>query len=133
MQEYLENKLEVRDSSIHGRGIFTKSLIGEGEIICVIRGEVIDEAESIRREEEEGNVYIFFNGDNYIDTSKTELIKNLNHYCTPNCYVDDRDEASLFLIADREIHPGEELTIDYDYEEIYMHCGCPKCKSRRTA
>jgi len=129
---YLERELEVRESSLHGKGILTKIDIPADQIICIIEGEVIDEAECIRREDEEGNVYIFCNGDNYIDTFKTELIRNLNHFCTPNCYVDDRDESSLVLVAERDIKAGEELTIDYDYEEIYEHCNCEVCKDREA-
>jgi uncharacterized protein len=131
-RENWENELAVADSPIHGKGIFTKTDIPAGRIICIIEGEVISEAECIRREDEEGNVYIFLNGDNYIDTSGTELIKNLNHYCTPNCYVDDRDEFSLILVSERDIKAGEELTIDYDYEEIYKFCNCAACNDRRA-
>lgn len=129
---YFEKELEVSESSLHGRGILTKINIPADHAICIIEGEVIDEAECIRREDEEGNVYIFCNGDNYIDTFNTEVIKNLNHYCTPNCYVDDRDESSLILVAERDIKAGEELTIDYDYEEIYEHCNCDVCKDRKA-
>ncbi len=126
---YLLPNLEVKESSIHGKGIFTKIDIPEDEIILVIEGEVIDGNECERREEEEDNVYIFWNGDNYIDTTKNELIRHLNHICDPNCYVDDRDEHTLFLIAAKNIKAGEELTIDYDYEEIYQHCKCGDCKT----
>ena len=135
MQElnlYLENELEVKKSSVHGMGIFTKVDIPAEQVICIIKGEVIDEAECIRREDEEGNVYIFWNGDNYIDTANTEMIKNLNHFCSPNGYVDDRDESTLFLVAERDIKAGEELTIDYAYEEIYENCNCDLCKKRKA-
>ncbi|MCX7876201.1 MAG: SET domain-containing protein [Melioribacteraceae bacterium] len=121
---YYLNFLEVKDSPLHGKGLFTKVDIPKDSIICVIEGEVIDENECVRREEEEGNVYIFWNGDNYIDTSNNPLLKNLNHLCEPNCYVEDRNESSLFLIAECDIKAGEELTIDYDYEEIYETCQC---------
>ena len=132
---YLEQELEIRKSSIHGNGIFTKSNIPEGSVICAINGEVIDEAECIRREDEENNVYIFWNGDSYIDTRDTKIIKNLNHYCTPNCDVDEDENNStiLILVADREIEAGEELTIDYDYEEIYEYCNCDLCRARKSA
>lgn len=121
---YYLNLLEVRDSVLHGKGLFTSVDIPQDSIICVIEGEVIDENECIRREEEEGNVYIFWNGDNYIDTSNNPLLKNINHNCEPNCYVEDRNEHSLFLIAERDIKSGEELTIDYAYDEIYENCKC---------
>lgn len=121
---YYLNLLEVRDSNLHGNGLFTTVDIPKDSIICVIEGEVIDEDECVRREEEEDNVYIFWNGDNYIDTSKNPLLKNINHNCEPNCYVEDRNEYSLFLIAERDIQAGEELTIDYAYDEIYENCQC---------
>ncbi|MDF1612465.1 MAG: SET domain-containing protein [Stygiobacter sp.] len=121
---YYLNYLEVKNSSLHGKGLFTNVDIPAESIICVIEGEVIDENECIRREEEEGNVYIFWNGDNYIDTAKNPLLRNINHLCEPNCYVEDRNESSLFLIAERDIKAGEELTIDYDYDEIYETCQC---------
>lgn len=121
---YYINFLEVKNSPLHGKGLFTTVDIPAESIICVIEGEVIDEDECVRREEEEGNVYIFWNGDNYIDTAKNPLLRNINHLCEPNCYVEDRNETSLFLIAERDIKAGEELTIDYDYDEIYETCQC---------
>ncbi|MFA7229164.1 MAG: SET domain-containing protein [Melioribacteraceae bacterium] len=127
-----EKDLEIRDSLIHGRGIFSKVDIEAGQVICIIEGEVMSEAECIRSEDEDGNVYIFWNGDNYIDTSNTEMIRNLNHFCAPNCYVDDRDESSLILVAERDIKAGEELTIDYDYEEIYEYCNCELCREKKA-
>lgn len=127
-----EKFLLIKESSIHGRGIFTSVDIPADSLICKIEGEVIDEAECIRREEEENNVYIFWNDDSYIDTANTTLIRHLNHYCSPNCYVDDCDESSLVLVADRDIQAGEELTIDYDYEEIYQYCNCEICSERKA-
>jgi SET domain-containing protein len=122
------NKVEVRESEIHGKGIFAKESIPAGEIIMVIEGEVINEDECIRRENEEDNVYIFWNGDNYIDTAKTEVIKYINHDCDYNCEVDDKDDRSLYLLSAVDIKPGDELTIDYGYEEIYEFCQCNSCR-----
>ena len=120
--------VEVRESSIHGKGIFTSGDIPEGANIMIITGEVISEKECIRREEEENNVYIFWNGDNYIDANNSEVIKYINHKCDCNCEVDDNDESSLKLIAARDIKMGEELTIDYGYDEIYDACKCEHCE-----
>ena len=121
-----ETYIEVKSSNIHGKGLFTNKFIPKGQAIMIISGEVIDEQECIRREEE-NNVYIFWNGDSYIDTSKTEKIKYINHNCDFNCEVLDRDEISLLLVAYKDINNGEELTIDYGYEEIYKTCGCSLC------
>ena len=126
---YLEDKVEVRDSEIHGFGIFTTEFIPIGKEIMVIAGEVINEGECIRRENEEDNVYIFWNEANYIDTANTTKIKYINHDCDYNCSVCDNDENSLLLTAARDIEPGEELTIDYGYDEIYEFCSCANCRA----
>ena len=123
---FLENYLYVYDSGIHGKGLFTNIDIPENSEIMVIGGELISEEECIEREAE-GNVYIFWNDQNYIDTIKTEKIKYINHNCDFNCDVIEADEGGLILIAYRDIKAGEELTIDYGYEEIYQYCQCKNC------
>ncbi len=125
-REYLEKFLYVTESGIHGAGLFTSIKIPEGQKIMIIKGETISGDECERREEF-GNVYIFWNGENYIDTAMTDKIKFINHNCSYNCDIFDRDEDSLFLIADRDIEPGEELTLDYGYDEIYELCQCEIC------
>jgi uncharacterized protein len=51
-----------------------------------------------------------------------------NHNCNPNAL----DTAFGFEIAIRDIHPGEELTIDYALlnltEAIPVSCGCVNCR-----
>ena len=122
-----EEQIIVKSSPIQGKGIFTSATIPGEELIMVIQGEVITGKECERREEEENNVYIFWNGRYYIDTADTDKIKYINHSCEPNCEVIDRDKESLNLITNREIKAGEELTIDYGYEEIYEMCKCNIC------
>lgn len=113
----------VKDSPIHGKGIFAGKPCKEGEVLMIVAGETIDAKECERREEEDGNVYIFYNGDDcYIDTDKTRKIRYINHNCTPSAIVEDRDRDSLYLVAARDIAVGEEITIDYGYEEIYDQC-----------
>lgn len=129
---YKDENVYVKNSELHGYGIFASRYIKEGEEILIIHGEVIDEAECIRRENDENNVYIFWNEDYYIDTTKSIPIKYINHDCNCNCIVEDRDEFTLSLIALKDILPDEELTIDYGYEEIYDLCGCNKCKENEN-
>ncbi len=125
-ENYLEQLLTVKDSGIHGKGLFSTINISEGDKILVINGEIISEDECIKRENE-GNVYIFWNEDSYIDTSMTDKIKYINHNCDFNCDVVDDANNNLILIAYRDINAGEELTIDYGYDEIYEHCHCKNC------
>jgi SET domain-containing protein len=123
--------VHVKESLIHGKGIFISKPVREGEKIMDISGDVIDGYECERREDEENNVYIFWNGDNcYIDTSMTDYIKYINHDCEFNCDVVESDNGGLMLIAYRNIKAGDELTIDYGYEDIYDDCECNTCYSK---
>lgn len=128
---YIYDKIIVKDSNVHGKGIFTQVPINKDQRILVIEGEMIDAAECIRRENEENNVYIFWKDDNtYIDTSSSEKIKYINHSCNANCYIDEDENALLILVASRDIQPNEELTIDYGYDEIYEECSCSSCENK---
>jgi uncharacterized protein len=123
--------IEVKDSPVHGKGLFARQNIEPDTFLCVIEGELIDEAECIRREDNENNNYIFWHSDNvYIDVSNN-LLRYLNHDCNPPCYVEEHDENSLCLISERSIAKGEEITIDYQYEEIYSYCNCSQCRSKK--
>jgi len=118
----------VKSSGIHGAGIFTSVDIPAESKIMEIKGEIISGDECERREEEEDNVYIFwYDSETYIDTNNTEKIKYINHNCESNCVVEEDIGVRLYLYTDREIKAGEELTIDYGYEDIYEECNCEKC------
>ncbi len=118
----------VKESDIHGKGIFISTKVPKGKKLLEIKGDVIDGDECERREEEDDNVYIFWNGDDcYIDTSMTKKIKYINHDCDFNCDVVENGRGGLLLIAYHKIEAGEELTIDYGYEDIYENCECNSC------
>lgn len=128
-----EKFVYVEGSEIHGKGIFISTDVFEGEKILTIEGEVIDGFECERREEEEQNVYIFWQDDEtYIDTAMTDKIKYINHNCDFNCDIVDDGNDGLMLIAYRDIKAGEELTIDYGYDEIYEECTCTSCVSEEV-
>lgn len=126
-----ESEIIVKDSPIHGKGIFARCEIPSHSLVMVIRGEVISGDECEKREEENNNVYIFWNGDYYIDTVNTDKIKYINHDCNPNSEVQDRDDNTLNLVSKRIIYPGEEITMDYGYEEIYEDCCCLTCGTNK--
>lgn len=130
MENTFEEHIIVKNSHIHGYGIFTTTFIPANSKIMVIEGDVISGEECERRENEEHNVYIFWNGDNYIDTINSEKIKYINHLCECNCEIHDKDERSLWLVASRNISAGEELSIDYGYDEIYENCHCTFCEEK---
>lgn len=128
MKSFLDQFILVKQSDIHGFGLFTTIDIPADSIILKINGELISEEECILREERDNNVYIFWYDERkYIDTFNSKKIKYINHNCSSNCDVIDGDEGSLLLMNTEAISAGEELTIDYGYEEIYNQCQCPKC------
>jgi len=127
----ISQNIEVRDSDLHGKGIFSKTSFALGQTITIITGEIINGDECVRREDEEDNVYIFYKDeDEYIDVSKHQELKYLNHSCDYNCDIDEDENGNLVLFADSEIEPGEELTIDYGYDEIYDSCSCLDCDNK---
>lgn len=121
------NFLFVKDSDLHGKGLFSQNNFSTGEIITKISGEIINADECVKRESE-GNVYIFWKSDDeYIDVSQVSCIKFINHSCDFNCDIEEDESGNLVLIASKDIKSGEELTIDYGYDEIYQNCSCKAC------
>jgi SET domain-containing protein len=124
------NNMAVKDSSVHGRGLFSNVNHKEGQIITIISGELINADECVKREDE-GNVYIFYKDeDEYIDASAHSHLRFLNHSCNYNCDIDEDENGNLILFAAADIQSGEELTIDYGYDEIYDYCSCSDCDNR---
>ena len=113
----------VQDSCISGRGLFSGRSYRAHEALMIVNGESIDETEALRRERSEANWYIYWNhGHNFIDAGRSPKGRYLNHACQPNTITAPRDEASLYIVALRDIEAGEELTMDYDYPAIYEVC-----------
>jgi len=126
----LENILAVKESPLHGKGLFASIDFKDGQSIAIINGELINADECVRREDE-GNVYIFYkNDDEYIDASNHPLLKYLNHSCDYNCDIDEDENGNLVLFAAANINKGEEITIDYGYDEIYESCSCTDCENK---
>ena len=125
-------RLEVRDSSIQGRGVFALEAYEASEAVAEYRGEKVDNDEG-RRRMEQGNPYIFrLDADTFLDGDiPNNPAKYLNHSCDPNC-VSSTINHEVWLITKRAIQPGEELTSDYGYELTDVglppcHCGAPNC------
>lgn len=133
---------EVRQSEIHGTGVYASKAIPSGERIIEYIGEKIDKDESQRRAtkqmehaERTGDaaVYIFtlskkWDIDGNVPWNTARL---LNHSCDPNCeaWIEGK---RIFLYALRDIEAGEELTFDYgfdleNYEDHPCHCGSAEC------
>lgn len=133
---------EVRNSDIHGRGVYaTQDIEPETQIIEYI-GEYINKEiseerawEQAAKAEESGEaaVYIFtldkkWDIDGNVPWNDARLI---NHSCDPNCEA-WIEEDSIFIYSIKPIKKGEELTFDYGfdiecYEDHPCLCGRDNC------
>lgn len=124
--------LEFRASKIQGMGAFAKVTIPVGQPVIEYVGEKISKAESLRRCEAD-NPFIF-NLDEETDLDGDigwNPAKFINHSCTPNCETEIFGDQ-IWVMAIRDIEPGEELTFNYnyeleDYKEHPCQCGSADC------
>ena len=141
--------IEIRESEIHGTGVFAKTKVPKGKKVIEYIGEKITKKESERRSialieknqgsETNGAVYIFeVNKRHDIDGNIPEnSARFINHSCEPNCEP-DVIKNRVWLISTRKIKEGEELSYNYGfdldgYEDHECKCGTKKCVGYITA
>lgn len=110
----------VRQSSVHGRGVFAAQALAAGERVLQYKGETVSWREATRRHRREGiegHTFLFGLSDgSLIDGSRSgNSARWLNHSCAPNCETVE-DNGRIFIDTLRIIRPGEELYIDYSLE-----------------
>lgn len=135
--------IRVKRSSIHKKGVFAKVPISKGTRVIEYVGEKITKAESDRRagtyllgnpdKRKHGIVYIFELNKRYdIDGDVPyNTARYINHSCDPNGEV-EIIRGRIWIIAVRDIAPGEELTYNYgysfeDYKEHPCYCQASSC------
>jgi uncharacterized protein len=132
----------VGRSGIHQNGLFAKKDIPKGTKMIEYVGDKIIKAESERRGNEQdelgrpkgdGTVYVFTLNNRYDIDGAVEWneAKNANHSCAPNAATDIL-KGRIWLIAERKIKKGEEITYDYGFDLNYWRdhpcrCGTKKC------
>ncbi|CAG4960024.1 unnamed protein product [Colias eurytheme] len=147
LKETSKASVGVYRSHIHGRGLFCKRDIEEGDMVIEYAGEVIRAVLADQREKRYeatsgrrgvGGCYMFRIDDNLVvdATLKGNAARFINHSCDPNCYsrvVDIHGHKHILIFALRRITVGEELTYDYKFpfEEIKIPCTCGAKKCRK--
>jgi len=136
--------IEVRQSPIHGRGVFALKRIRKGQRIVEYLGERIspDEAESRYDDDAADHPHVLlFTVDEHtvIDGGVNgNCAIYINHSCEPNCEAVN-DEGRIFVEALHTIRPGDELSFDYQLERpgkfklewkerYHCRCGAPTCR-----
>lgn len=134
---YRSPKTEVRNSPIHGKGLFANSAIVRGEIIAVKGGYILPASTWTELERQLGPAEIQIAEELFIapivqDEREGSMVY-LNHSCEPNCAI----QGQIVFVAMKDIDVGEELTHDWattddsDYE-LDCNCGTPRCRGTVT-
>jgi SET domain-containing protein len=133
---YLSPKTEVRESTIHGRGLFAIADIAQNEIVAIKGGHIVDR-KSLRQEITPllGPVEIQIDDDLFIapvteDERELSMLYS-NHSCDPNLGV----RGEITFVAMRDLRAGEELTHDWamtDDDDYSLECNCGAANCRKT-
>lgn len=141
--------LEVRASSVHGKGVFAAEKIGKGELVITYTGEIIGWEEADARhphnpDDPNHTFYFALENDRVIDGAVNgNDARWINHSCEPNCEAVE-DEESVDIYTTRKVKAGEELTYDYGLiiddpitEELKAdyacRCGSIQCRGTMLA
>ncbi len=134
---YLSPRTEVKESRIHGKGLFARSAIGRGDVVAVKGGYILPAATWNDLECDLGAAEVQVSNDLFIapvsrDEREGSMVY-LNHSCDPNCAI----QGQIVFVAMRDIAAGEELTHDWattdDLEyELDCNCGSPECRGTVT-
>ena len=115
------SSIEVRDSALHGLGVFATKRIKRGARVVEYLGERVSHAEADRRyddkDESDNHTFLFIvDGRTVIDAGvHGNEARFINHGCDPNC-ESVIQERRVFIEAIRDIAAGEELTYDYQIQ-----------------
>ena len=145
--------VEVKNSTIHGKGVFARKDIPKGKKIIEYVGEHISWKEALRRHPHDpsqpNHTFYFGLEDGSAIDAKFGGNESMwiNHSCKPNCQSleeDAKKSTRVFLYAKKNIKSGDELFYDYglqlegkitkeikkDYE---CRCGSKKCRGTMLA
>ena len=136
----------VRQSKVHGRGVFAARAIPAGTRIIEYAGTRISAKEADRRHptNPDDPFHTFFfslsSGETIDGGTKGNASRWINHSCEPNCEAREGTHGKrVYIYSLRDIKKGEELSFDYGLviddeltEELQRDyqclCGSKKCR-----
>ena len=133
---YRSPKTEVRESKIHGRGLFAIADLAKNEIVAVKGGHIVD-GKTLREKiaPRLGPMEIQIDDNLFIapvsDEERELSMLYLNHSCDPNLGI----RGEITFVAMRDIRAGEELTHDWamtDDDDYSVECNCGATDCRKT-
>ncbi len=137
-------RVQVKRSTVHGRGVFAMVEMAAGELILEYTGEIIDWPEALRRHPHDPSdpnhtFYFSLEDGRVIDANHGgNSSRWINHACEPNCIADETD-GRVFIRALLPLNPGDELFYDYGLvlderitpklkKQYACRCGAPSCR-----
>ncbi len=133
-KSWLDPRVVVRRSPIHGLGVFALQAIGEGEVVAVLGGTLLTDVQ-VRERLALGERYdgVALDQDLNLSIEPGDWPgTHGNHSCDPNLWMRD----AVTIQARRPIAAGEELTIDYALHTVMtdwaMSCFCGSAQCRRV-
>ncbi|MEO7852875.1 MAG: SET domain-containing protein-lysine N-methyltransferase [Rubrivivax sp.] len=142
-------RIQVRRSSVHGKGVFAISDIPSGDRIIEYVGEVITWKKALKRHPHDPNdpnhtFYFHIDDKHVIDANVGgNAARWINHACETHCEADE-DKGRIFIKATRDLAPGEELFYDYGLvidekmtralkKQYPCRCGADNCRGTLLA
>ena len=135
----------VRNSDIHGRGVFAAGKIRKGTVIVEYKGQRVSWDDAMERPDSDpddsAHTFLFQLDDGRVIDARVRgnAARWINHSCDPNCRTFEDDDGRVFIEAKRKIRPSEELSYDYKLqidgrltkrERAQYACRCGKAKCR---
>ena len=137
-------RIEVRESAVHGRGVYATEFIPECTRIIEYTGQRVS-WETAPDDENDPHTFNFGleNGEVINPDVGGNDARWINHCCDPNCEAIEEDNR-IFIYATCDIEPGEELFYDYAMEidepiteeskrKFACHCGASNCRGTMLA
>ena len=135
----------VRNSAIHGRGVFAARSIPRGETVIEYKGERTSWDEAMERPDSDpddpSHTFLFELDDGRVIDArvKSNAARWINHSCAPNCETYEDEDGRVFIQARKKIEAGTELSYDYklsvdgkltkkELARFECRCGSPKCR-----
>jgi SET domain-containing protein len=135
----------VRNSGIHGRGVFATETIRRGTVIVEYKGQRASWDEAMERPDSDpddsAHTFLFQLDDGRVIDARIRgnAARWINHSCDPNCRTFEDERGRVFIEAKRKIRPGEELAYDYRLQidgrlskreraQYACRCGAGKCR-----
>jgi hypothetical protein len=124
--------LELRNSHIHGKGVFTTEPIRQHSVICkVVVTRAITEDRPLDPTKGEMFYHCHYSADGET-LLLAEPYRYFNHSCQPNMFYYTVNQR-MYCIAMCDIAQDEELTLEYSLcnmvgKEWDCHCGAENCR-----